>query len=218
MSDFPGEQVSVPMKGAGSDPRADDDELVDRAKRAVRGDLEAFEALVERYQEKVLGNCRYLAGSRDDAADLAQEVFVKMFFGLTRFEGRSTFKTWLWRIKVNHCLNVLQRRKGERDVDLETPGLERAPELQVQPMAERALVAQRDREVIDQTLDRMGESLRVPLLLRDLDGLSYQEIADELGLSLSAVKMRIKRGREDFQRRYSATRATREQVVEPALQ
>jgi len=75
-----------------------------------------------------------------------------------------------------------------------------------------------NRDVIDQTLDRMGESLRIPLLLRDLDGLSYQEIADELGLSLSAVKMRIKRGREDFQRRYSATCATREQVVEPAVQ
>lgn len=206
------------MTGAGPEQRPDDDELVDRAKRADRGDLEAFEALVERYQEKVLGNCRYLTGSRDDAEDLAQEVFVKMFFSLTGFEGRSAFKTWLWRIKVNHCLNFLQRRKRERDVDLETPGLERAPELQVQPMAERALSAQRDREVIDKTLDRMGESLRVPLLLRDLDGLSYQEIADELGLSLSAVKMRIKRGREDFQRRYSAASASRGQVVEPALQ
>ena len=210
--------MSVPMQGVGSDPRPDDDELVDRAKRSDRYDLEAFEALVERYQEKVLGNCRYLTGSRDDAEDLAQEVFVKMFFGLARFEGRSAFKTWLWRIKVNHCLNFLQRRKGEREVDLETPGLDRAPELQVQPTAERLLESQRDRDVIDQTLDGMGESLRIPLLLRDLDGLSYQDIADELGLSLSAVKMRIKRGREDFQRRYSATCANQEQVSEPAPQ
>ena len=71
-------------------------------------------------------------------------------------------------------------------------------------MAERALRIQLDRELIEQSLDAMPETLRVPLLLRDLDGLSFQEIADELGLSLSAVKMRIKRGREDFRQRYDA--------------
>ena len=151
----------------------------------------------------MLGNCRYLAGSGADAEDLAQEVFVKMFFGLSRFEGRSTFKTWLWRIKVNHCLNFLQRRRTERMVDVDTPGLDRTPELQTSPTAERALAAQADRALIDRSLDGMNDTLRVPLLLRDLDGLSYQEIADRLGLSLSAAKMRIKRGREEFRRRYA---------------
>lgn len=186
------------------DPRPTDEELVARAKQAIRDDLEAFESLVHRYQATVLGNCRYLTGSRADAEDLAQEVFVKMFYGLARFEGRSTFKTWLWRIKVNHCLNFLQRRRKERTVDVETPGLDRVPELQVVPVAERVIEAEDDRELIDRALDGMTESLRVPLLLRDLDGLSYQEIAEQLELSLSAVKMRIKRGREDFRCRFAA--------------
>ena len=109
------------------DPRPTDEELVDRAKRAIRDDLEAFESLVQRYQETVLGNCRYLTGSHADAEDLAQEVFIKMFFGLSRFEGRSTFKTWIWRIKVNHCLDFLQRQRRERTVDVDTPGLDGAP-------------------------------------------------------------------------------------------
>ena len=106
---------------SGAEPT--DTDLVERAKRAVRDDYGAFEVLVQRYQEKVLGNCRYLTGSRDDADDLAQEVFVKAFFALPRFEGRSTFHTWLWRIKVNHCLNHLRRSRQERTIDVETPGL-----------------------------------------------------------------------------------------------
>ena len=146
--------------------------------------------------------CRYLTGSRDDADDMAQEVFVKAYFALSRFEGRSSFQTWLWRIKVNHCLNHLRKSWRERTIDIEAPGLDRVPELQVEATAHRVLQTQLDRELIDQTLDALPETLRIPLLLRDLDGLSYQEIADELGLSLSAIKMRIKRGREEFRRRY----------------
>ena len=190
-------------------PQPSDDELVDRATRAMQYDLEAFEALVERYQERVLGNCRYLTGSRTDAEDLAQDVFVKMFYGLARFERRAAFKTWLWRIKINHCLNFLQRKRRERPVDIETPGLEGTPELQVAPTAARNLDTEADRRRIEDTLDQMSESLRVPLLLRDLDGLSYQEIADQLKLSLSAAKMRIKRGREEFRRHYGAGSADR---------
>ena len=179
-----------------------DTELVTQAKQAVRDDFGPFEALVQRYQDRVLGNCRYLTGSRDDADDMAQEVFVKAFFALQKFEGRSSFKTWLWRIKVNHCLNHLRRSRRERTIDIEAPGLDRVPELQVEARAEDALRSQVDRESIDRILETLPETLRVPLLLRDLDGLSYQEIADELGLSLSATKMRIKRGREEFRSQY----------------
>ncbi len=188
------------------DSPIDDAALVDeaqRARRAARDDLRAFEVLVERYQERVLGNCRYLTGSQSDAEDLAQEVFVKAFSGLATFERRSSFKTWLWRIKVNHCLNFLQRSRRERFVAVDEPEVEQRPELRVDPAAPRNLETELDRELITRSLDAMPETLRVPLLLRDLDGFSYQEIAEGLGLSLSAVKMRIKRGREDFRGRYA---------------
>ena len=186
-----------------------DEALVDeaqQARRAARDDLRAFEILVERYQDGVLGNCRYLTGSPSDAEDLAQEVFVKAFSGLASFERRSSFKTWLWRIKVNHCLNFLQRSRRERFVTVEQLDVRQRPELRVEPAAPRNLETAFDRELIARSLDAMPETLRVPSLLRDLDGFSYQEIADGLGLSLSAVKMRIKRGREDFRQRYAEGR------------
>jgi len=177
-----------------------DEELVRRAQRAPDGDLRAFEGLVERHQAGVKANCRYLSGTSVDAEDLAQEVFIKAYFGLPRFEGRAQFKTWIQRIKVNHCLNFLKRRQGKAYVDVDDPGIERREEMQVDATAEQVVDAQRLRARIGRVLAAMSTTLRIPLVMRDMDDFSYQEIADELGIGLSAVKMRIKRGREEFRR------------------
>jgi RNA polymerase sigma-70 factor (ECF subfamily) len=180
-----------------------DAELVERA-QAGRNDLRPFEELVRRHEDKVLANCRYLTGSADDAEDLAQEVFVKAFFGLRWFRGESRFGTWVQRIKVNHCLNFLRRRKREAGhVDVDDPVHDREEPLQVSPAAEAADETRDRRRLIAAALDRVPETLRVPLVMCDLDDLPYQEIADQLGLGLSAVKMRIKRGREEFRRAYA---------------
>lgn len=185
------------------DARRDPDEtLVERARAAPEGDRGAFEVLVERHQGKVLANCRYLSRSEADAEDLAQEVFIKAFFGLRRFEGRAVFRTWLQRIKVNHCLNYLKKSEGKKWVDIEDPAHAGEEALRVQPRAERVAASAGDREIIGRVLDSLPDTLRVPLVMRDMDQLSYQEIADSLRIGLSAVKMRIKRGREEFQRRF----------------
>ena len=180
-----------------------DEELVAAAKRAGDGDLRAFDQLVERHQGRVLANCRYLTRSPLDAEDLAQEVFVKAYFGLTKFEERSSFKTWIQRIKINHCLNFLAKGRGREHVDMEDPALATNEALQVKPLGEQAAQARSDRERIAAVLDSMTETLRVPLVLRDADGYSYQEIADHLGIGLSAAKMRIKRAREEFRAHWS---------------
>ena len=181
-----------------------DDDLVQRAKSSPSGDLRAFDELIRRYQDRVLANCRYLSGSADDAEDLAQGVFVKAFFGLKRFEGRSQFGTWVQRIKINHCLNFIRSRKGRVTVDADDPVTQMQPEMQVASRADRGLHAEDAQARIRAVLDDLPESLRVPLIMRDLDEMPYQEIADDLGLGLSAVKMRIKRGREEFRRLYQA--------------
>lgn len=180
----------------------EDEELVEMAQTAAEGDLRAYDRLVERHQHKVLTNCRHLTRSPDDAEDLAQEVFVKAFFALPRFEGRSAFGTWVGRIKVNHCLNFLRKREGKTHVDVEDEAVHAAPELHVQPRAQRRVEAMDERARIREVLDSMSDTLRIPLLLRDLDEMSYQEIADELGIGISATKMRIKRAREEFRARY----------------
>ena len=181
-----------------------DEQLVERSVSVEGGDVRAFELLVRRHRERILANCRYLTGSSADAEDLAQEVFVKAFFGLRRFEGRSKFSTWLQRIKINHCLNFNQKQRNKSFVSIESPEVESRVDLQTSPRAEQNLRAVDERRHIAAALDEMSESLRVPLILRDADGLSYAEIAEKLDLSLSAVKMRIKRGREEFRRVYDS--------------
>jgi RNA polymerase sigma-70 factor (ECF subfamily) len=179
-----------------------DEELLERARLAPEGDYRAFEQLVRRHQKKVVANCRYLTRNPGCAEDLAQEVFVKAYFGLTRYEGRASFRTWLQRIKINHCFNYLKKQQGKVFVDAEDDKVKNADGLVLQPAAERAMIARSERERITIILDAMPGSLRIPLLMRDMDQLPYEEVAASLGISLSAVKMRIKRGREEFRRRY----------------
>ncbi|NNF07486.1 MAG: sigma-70 family RNA polymerase sigma factor [Candidatus Eisenbacteria bacterium] len=181
-----------------------DQDLVERAKLAASGDTRAFDELVRRHQEKVLANCRYLSGSEHDAQDLAQEVFVKVYFGLKKFEARSQFGTWVQRIKINHCLNFLRGNKNVSKVDIQDPVTQMDPQTHLSPKAEKDLHTQDQRAQIQTILDEMPDTLRLPLIMRDLDELSYQEIADSLGIGLSATKMRIKRAREEFRERYDS--------------
>lgn len=183
--------------------RESDEILVQKACSAPPGDLRAFDELVRRHQAKVQTNCRFLSGNEEDSLDLAQEVLVKAYFNLKRFEERSTFGTWIGRIKVNHCLNHLRRTKGKEFIDLDEPGLDSDQALHSQQKTDARAESQDTRSQISGVLDGMADSLRVPLLMRDMDGMSYQEIADDLGVSLSAVKMRIKRAREEFRAAYS---------------
>jgi RNA polymerase sigma-70 factor (ECF subfamily) len=181
-----------------------DEELVREVIAATEGDTRAFEQLVRRHQASILANCRYLTRSDVDAEDLAQEVFVKVFFKLSTFEERSRFRTWVQQIKINHCLNYQKSRKGRRFVDLDEPGLEAEESLRVEANAADRLEAAEDRSRIRLVLESMPDPLRIPLVLCDVDGLSYQEIADALSIGLSATKMRIARARELFRRRYLA--------------
>jgi RNA polymerase sigma-70 factor, ECF subfamily len=183
--------------------------LVAQARRSRDVDTRAFEQLVRRHQRRVLANCRHMTNAHHDAEDLAQEVFVKAYFALESFEGRSTFKTWLQRLKVNHCLNYLRRRQHVTEVPLDEEDGDGTTQAAVhaaaqeQPTIARELELRDDRARITAVLDAIGDTLRVPLVLRDVDGLSYDEIAETLGIGLSAVKMRIKRGRAEFRRLFA---------------
>jgi RNA polymerase sigma-70 factor (ECF subfamily) len=182
----------------------EDLELVERVLSAPEGDTRAFESLVQRHQKSVLANCRYITGSPQEAEDLAQDVFLKVYFSLRRFERRAKFRTWLRRIKANHCLNHVRKSEGKRFVQVDE--VEEAPPepLRSEPSAWSRLEAEDAQERIAAVIDQMNETLRVPLILRDMDEMSYQEIAGLLGIGLSAVKMRIKRAREEFRVRYQS--------------
>ena len=186
-----------------------DEELLEAARNAREGDLRSFEQLVLRYQTRVVANCRYITGDRNNAEDLAQEVLVKAFFGLPRFEGRSSFAGWLRRIKVNHCLNHLKKQAGWSLVGIEEQHVREFDQLKDLGTADSLAGAISNHRLIGEVLDSMPSALRIPLLLCDMDELTYEEVAQSLGISLSAAKMRIKRGRDLFRERYGRRQLTR---------
>lgn len=179
-----------------------DEELLRAARHAPEGDLRAFEQLVEQYRRRILADCRYLTRDDNNAEDLAQEVFVKAYFGLRSFEGRSSFRHWLQRIKVNHCLNHLKKRDSKGHLSVDDEAVQGSEQLYVPATADSRMHADADRRRIEGILRSMPDTLRVPLVMCDMDELSYEEIAVALDIGLSAVKMRIKRAREHFRRHY----------------
>jgi RNA polymerase sigma-70 factor, ECF subfamily len=179
-----------------------DEELLREARKAPEGDLRAFEKLILRYQGRVVSNCRYMTRDPNNAEDLAQEVMVKAFFAIQGFEERSSYWSWLQRIKINHCLNYLKKQAGRLYVGIGEREVYNFDQLKVDATAERLADTIGDQLLIGEVLDSMPTTLRVPLVLCDMDELSYKEVAHTLSISLSAAKMRVKRGREAFRERY----------------
>jgi len=187
-------------------PNTEDPDLLlwKAARNSADGDLRAFEELVGLYQKRILANCRYLTRDEKNYEDLAQDVFVKAFFGLKTFEGRSSFRGWLKKIKVNHCLTHLSKQQGKTSQSIEEEVTGSLREMSVPPMAESNLEARDQQARVSKILDSMPETLRIPLVMCDMDELSYEEVSSSLGIGLSAVKMRIQRARQLFRERYEA--------------
>jgi RNA polymerase sigma-70 factor (ECF subfamily) len=187
--------AALPSPAAADEDRG----LVDRARA---GDAGAFEALVRRYQGWVFTLALRMVGDRGEAEDVAQEVFLKAYRGLKTFKGASRFSTWLYAIATHHCLNHLQARArrprpagGAATAGGDDPPdpVDRLPDRA--PRAD-ALLERADLErVVQAELQRLTEEQRAILVLRDIQGLAYEEIAQALGLELGTVRSRLHRAR-----------------------
>ena len=170
--------------------RRDDAALVAAAQA---GDRAALDALLRRHYDRVHAVCRRIAGGSRDADDAAQEAMISIVRALDRFDGRSAFSTWIYRIATNAALDELRRRNRR-------PGLhvvrddESAPEV-ADPAAEQRYEGVVDRQAIDDALDGLAEDFRAAVVLRDVADLDYAEIADVLQIPVGTVKSRIARGR-----------------------
>lgn len=184
------------------DQTVSDEELVRLCQRRLPGDSRPFRALVDRYRDRVINTAyRFLSNSRD-AEDAAQRVFLKIYRGLSGFRAESSFSTWLYTITVNTCKNELRRcsrRPTLLEPDLESLGLT----LPANPSAEQIIIARERRDIIQETIEQLSETYREALILREFQGLSYQAIAEVLGIGLSAAKMRVRRARLAFRELYS---------------
>ncbi|MBV9337845.1 MAG: sigma-70 family RNA polymerase sigma factor [Solirubrobacterales bacterium] len=162
-----------------------DDEILVRA--AQEGDLDAFEELVRRYQVPVYRVALRMLGVRADAQDAAQETFVRAWRSLPRFRGGSTLSTWLYRIVTRRCLDKLAKRRATEALD----------EIEVEDDLDPAQAAERREQLraVTHAIATLPADQRAALVLREFEGLSYQEVAEVLGTSLAAVKGRIHRAR-----------------------
>ena len=177
--------------------------VTDLIKRAQRGDAKPFEILVNMYQNRVFGLCVKLTGNRDDAEDLAQEVFIKAYHALDGFRLEADFGTWLHRIAVNMYLNMKKKNSRVIQVSLDEPistgDGEVSREIADQDAAGNPLASLEEvefRGMVRQALDQLSQEHRSVLVLRDMEGYSYDEIATLTQCSLGTVKSRINRARQ----------------------
>jgi len=171
--------------------------------RLRAGEREAFEQLVARFHADIYGLLYRLLGDREEARDATQETFLKVYRAIGRFRGECGLRTWLYRIALNQAANCHRwwRRNGDRLVSIDALREGTDPPLSetlVDPHAdpEQRAIAREEERLLTEALGRIRPVFRVALLLRDVEGLSYEEIADALQISLGTVKSRIARGRE----------------------
>ena len=176
----------------------------------LSGDRGAFERLAARHQNRVYGMCYRLLGSQALAEEAAQEVLVKVYKNLHRFRGESRFSTWLYRVTLNHCRNVQayrarrhEKRHDSLDADREdAEGNTRKRELaDGAPDAEDDLLQQERLEMLHEELAQLDPIWKEILVLRDVDGRSYEEIGEALELPPGTVKSRLHRARAQLKTR-----------------
>lgn len=159
---------------------------------AQGGDRNALDQLLRRHYDRVHAVCRRIAGTNRDADDACQEALIKIVRYLPRFDGRSAFGTWAYRIATNAALDEL--RKRNRRPALHAVGEDDRPAM-ADPDAEAPIEAFADRVLLDEALGELAEDLRVAVVLRDVADLDYAEIAATLDIPVGTVKSRISRGR-----------------------
>ena len=170
---------------------AHDDELVAAAQRGNRSSLEE---LLRRHYDRVYAVCRRVTGDENDAADAAQEAMIAVVRGLARFDGRSSFSTWVYRIATNASLDELRRRRRRPLTTIET-NADQVPTELIDPDAGVRIDSTADRMALDRALADLPEDFRVAVVLRNVGDLDYTEIAEVLGIPAGTVKSRIARGR-----------------------
>lgn len=177
-------------------------------KQCQNGDSEAMERLIIKYQDRVYNVILKMCGNRDDAAELTQDTFVKFIEKINTFQGKSAFYTWLFRVAVNLTLNFCKRRFKVVNRSLDEPVSDQTAQAKQQLSSfladenavEPSVIAQRKEvaDIIVMALAKLDDSQRMVTILRDIEQMSYAEIADSLNIELGTVKSRLSRARANL--------------------
>lgn len=180
---------------------AEEQKLIDAA---IAGDSSAFERLIEPLEGRIYAVALRMCGNREDAQDCMQESMIRIYRALSSFKGQSSFSTWVYRITMNTCLDELRRRKARRSTSLDTlldSGWSPADETDT---PERHAIQSEQRRTLERAIAELPEDMRAAVVLRDIQGLAYDEIASALNVNVGTVKSRISRGRERLREKLSA--------------
>lgn len=165
-------------------------------RRAQKGDAEAFETLLAPHEKKIYGLCLRMLGSREDALDCAQDAMLRIWRSLKSYRKEASFTTWIYRIATNACLDLIRKRKVRPSVSLEM-----MTELGYSPVGDadnpqEYAEARARKQALEVGLSQLTPDHRAALILRDIQGLPYEEVASVLQVSLGTAKSRISRARE----------------------
>ncbi len=176
----------------------EDNELVDMAKS---GNMDAFEELVTRYETKVYTIAYRFTGNHTDASDLAQEAFIKAYKGLISFRGEASFATWLYRIVSNVCRDELRKQQRQKNISLDDMMIHsgNAPYLVSTELSPQESLERNElNNLIQEQLNGLSKDQRLILVMREIQGLSYEEISVALDCNLGTVKSRLNRARQSL--------------------
>lgn len=170
--------------------------------RIQTGDKKSFDILVLKYQHKVINLVLRYVHDHDTAQDVTQEAFIKAYRGLKNFRGESAFYTWLYRIAINTAKNYLvsqSRRLPDTDIDVEdAEQFSGESALKEYATPEREVLTAEIQMAVTQSIDALPEDLRTAIMLRELEGMSYEEIAETMECPIGTVRSRIFRARESI--------------------
>ncbi|MDD3146798.1 MAG: sigma-70 family RNA polymerase sigma factor [Candidatus Riflebacteria bacterium] len=194
------------MKNSGTLYQASESKFLEEAESSLleeirRGDQRAFARLVTMHERNVYRICFRFFADENEASDAVQEVFLKVFRAIGRFEGRSSLKTWIYRIAANTCITLAEKKKKEKDGLLQTMvqwwnSLKQdSPEEEILDRELRQL----NQKVVSEKVARLPESYRMPVILKDIEGLPLEKISEILEIPIGTVKSRINRGRRLLQ-------------------
>lgn len=186
-------------------------------KQSIKGDVASFEQLIKSYQKMAYNVAYRVMGNEEDAKDMTQEALIKVYRNLKSFRMDASFSTWLYRIVMNTCKDALRKRKtkvisldqtydtgdGEIQWELEDEGLK----------PDEKLIQKETQEEVQEALQEVSENNRIVIVLRDIKGLTYSEIADVIDIAEGTVKSRLNRGRKELKEVLLKRRTSKEETI-----
>jgi RNA polymerase sigma-70 factor (ECF subfamily) len=179
----------------------DSSEIIKLIQRAQEGSSDAFGELVRSYEKFIFNVACRMFSNAEDASDIAQEALIKAYKNINKFDFNSSFSTWLYRITVNVCIDEMRRRKGKETYSIDAEDEENGLFMQLEDTsegAEEGVIRKETVSEVRRAIDKLSEEHKMVIILRDLQDLSYEEVAETLGINVGTVKSRLARGRKSL--------------------